>query len=512
MFDFKTKLKSPEYITFLVTFFFGMAVHFFALTNVFHNYDDIASYPVGLGVGISSGRWFLEILNRWFIHTGGGYNLTFLNGFLFILCISVASFLLVSVLGVRRRVIAVLIGTSFVVFPTAVSIMLFRFTSHMYGLAVLFAVLSVWMMEKFRFSWLISAILLALSLGLYQAYFPLAVSICVILTIKQLLENSENSGVKCLFKGIFYCGVLVLGLLIYLAAQKFFMGVYDSTLSAYRGIDSIFNYDISSVPAMIYEALRSFLLMPLRDYCEIANIASIRKAYLVLELVTLALLIMCTFSKKRNLIDVLVLLAVCAAFPLAVNLMVLLAPEAEMYTMMVYGFVSILWLPLVLSDILCIEGKTLGKAAYFTKNCTIVLVLFITLSYSYYANVNYSSQYIASKQTENYMNALVAQIRMAEGFDVDKDWAFIGNIDDPLLENRWELGARYDGSVTSGYLINAYSRLDWIRLYFGYGVPFASADAIDQVKTTDEYKSMPYWPTEGSIKVIDDLVVIKFSD
>jgi len=504
--------KRPEYIAFMVTFVFGLAVHLFALTNVLHNHDDIAAYPVGLGTGISSGRWFLEILDRWFIHTGGGYNLAYLNGFLFILFIAMSSFLVVSVLQIKKHVYACLIGASFVVFPSAVSILIYRFGAHINGFAVFLAVLSVWLIGKFRFSWLISAVLMALSLGIYQAYFPLAVSICVMLIIKQLLEGDGNCAKACFIRGLCFCGVLILGLVMYLAAQKFFMNMFGSELSGYRGMEGMFNYKISQLPALIYEALRSFLLMPLRDYCDIANIASIRKAYMLTELVTLVLLLICTFAKKRSFWDFLVLLLVCAAFPVAVNLIVLLAPGTEIYTMMVYSFVSILWLPLVLSDILRSDSKALHIAATFLKNCAAALVLLIVLSYSYHANVNYSSEYVATRQAENYMNALVVQVRMTEGFDADKKWAFVGEVNDPLMENRWSLGARYGGNILGPELINNYSKSEWIRLYFGYAVPFASADAIEQVKTSDEYKSMPYWPAEGSIKVIDDLVVIKFSD
>lgn len=512
MFDFKTKLKSPECIAFLTTLSFGIVVHLFALTNVLHNHDDIAAYPVGMGTGISSGRWFLEILDRWFIHSGGGYNLAYLNGFIFILFIALSSFLLISVLRIKSYFGAILIGTCFVVFPSAISILIFRFSAHINGLAIFLAVLSVWTMRKFKFSWLVSAVLMALSLGIYQAYFPLAASICVILVMKQLLEGNGNCSRACLIKGLYYCGTLILGLLFYLAAQKYFMGVFGRSLSGYRGMESMYNYDITALPGLIFDALRGFLLMPLLDYCDIANIASIRKAYFVIEFITVLLLGISAFSKKRSIKDFLLLLSLCAAFPIAVNLIVLLAPGTEPYTMMVYSFVSILWLPIVLSDVLSLEKKISFGDTTFLKICSFAVVGFIVLSYAYHANVNYSSEYVATKQAENYINALVVQVRMTDGFDADKKWAFVGSVNDPLLENRWKLGARYGGNLIATELINNYSRGDWIRLYFGYGVPLASQEAIVEVKTSTEYKTMPYWPAEGSIKVIDDLVVIKLSD
>ena len=101
---------------------------------------------------------------------------------------------------------------------------------------------------------------------------------------------------------------------------------------------------------------------------------------------------------------------------------------------------------------------------------------------------------------------------MTDGFTHDKKWVFIGDIQDPLLSSPWEHETRYGGNQHTEKLLNAYSRIDWISNYIGYKLPQAGADEISAFIQNAEVKSMPCWPDQGSIKVIDNAVVIKFQD
>lgn len=60
--------------------------------------------------------------------------------------------------------------------------------------------------------------------------------------------------------------------------------------------------------------------------------------------------------------------------------------------------------------------------------------------------------------------------------------------------------------------INAYSRNRWIQQYFGYKIPIANEETVRKLKKQPEVKEMPCWPDSGSIKVIDDTVVIKLQN
>ena len=120
--------------------------------------------------------------------------------------------------------------------------------------------------------------------------------------------------------------------------------------------------------------------------------------------------------------------------------------------------------------------------------------------------------YYVNRQVENYLSSMVAQIRMTEGFSVDKKWALLGEVHDPLLHNSWQTGPFYDGGGTTEALLNSYSQAQWFSNYVGYDVPYVDAKTEKALYANDVVKKMPCWPNYGSIQAVDDIVVIKLSD
>ena len=111
------------------------------------------------------------------------------------------------------------------------------------------------------------------------------------------------------------------------------------------------------------------------------------------------------------------------------------------------------------------------------------------------------------------MSSVVLQARMTEGFDTSMKWAFIGDdFQDPLLDNNWDWAPQYGGNATPSDLINAYSRLGWIKNYFGYSISFVDEERLAELKKNTDVKNMPCFPNDGSIQIIDDTVVIKLED
>lgn len=132
--------------------------------------------------------------------------------------------------------------------------------------------------------------------------------------------------------------------------------------------------------------------------------------------------------------------------------------------------------------------------------------------YAYGTNVNYTAMYYINRQMESYVNSIVVQVRMTEGFDADKQWALIGTLEDPLLESPWQYETNYGGTFSLKRMLNEKSRYYWFWNYVGYRMPEAGEETVRQLQAADEVKSMPCWPTQGSIKVIGDTVVIKFQE
>lgn len=504
----ENRLKIPEYRATITAFFGGIFVHLFGLVNMLHNYDDIAVQPNGYGTGITSGRWFLTLFGNFIKDNIGSYNLSWLNGVIFIMLLAIAAGFFVSAFEIKNVKSAMLIGLAFVCFPAVTSTMFFSYTTPYYGLAILFSVMAAWVVEKYKWGLIPSVVLTAMSLGIYQAYVPITIGMFVLLLIKHTLKpDARIKELVC--KGVYYCANLILGLLGYFVCLKILLALYGMQLSNYQGVGNMGQISLSELPQLIGRAYSSFGMLPISDYCSLAHTPVLKLAYILLYIVTVATVGYILIKKVKKMELTVFTFLLFAVFPLAVNFVVVMCPESTIYTLMVYSFVLILMVPLVVLEALSAEERRAVFGNVMSKAAGVLLTVVISL-YAYYANVNYTSLYFANRQAENYCNSLVTQVRMTEGFDTEKEWAFIGRVKDPLLNNAWQEVPGYGGNATSEYLVSAYSWYRWIEYYMGYELPMASDDKIEQLRNSEEVQQMPCWPNAGSIKVMGDTVVIKF--
>ncbi len=520
MLNLRQKLKTVEGTTVITTFLFGIFVHMFGLVNVLHNRDNIVCSPNGYGAGVTSGRWFLEIIGNIFSRLSAGYNLPWVNGVTYILLLSISFGFLVNIFGVKNRKNALLGGMIFIVFPSLVEVIFFRFTAPYYGFAVFLSILAVWIIKKITIGRsILSMIFIALSLGIYQAYIPLTIGIFLLLLLKNTLKQEIEF--KCIIlHGFCYLLNVILGLFLHLAALRIVLMYENKELSGYKGMDK--HLSIQELPSLLKRAIVDVINLPRRDYCYLAPNKTIKLIYLFIGIISIIIFSVILCNCKKNIKVVCISFLLAGAFLLSVNLIVVMCPYSSIACRMVCPFVLLLLMPIILLE--CMPDVTVKVV--IGKILTFLLVSTICM-YSYLANVSYVDVYYTNRIAENYLSGLVVQVRMTEKFDANKKWALIGEIKDPILEDPWDDFDVRKSSVKS--LLGSFSRNSWITNYIGYSlkqdtdeklfkpdikysVPIASDEEISILKTRPEYQEMPNWPTQGSIKVIDDIVVVKFSD
>ena len=502
--------KTPAAAALLAALAAGLLVHLFGLVNILHNNDDIWQQPMGYGAGITSGRWLLTILGDFLSRQGFGFNLPVVNGVLFLVLVALCGGGIVAVLPIRCRKMAALFGALFAVFPAITSVLFFKYTTVYYGLALLLAVLAAWTLrEDTKLGLLLSALCTALSLGIYQAYVPVTVTLLVLMLLRQALEG-KTEGKKLLLRGLYFCAGLILGVLLYFVFLKISLAVYHTALSDYQGVDNMGRISLSALPKLIRRAVGDVCKLPIYDYCGLANVGLLKLAYVVLAGVSAVLGVYTVLTRRLKPGQLGMTLVLCAALLVALNFVVIMCPDTLIYTLMVESFVLIPCIPMVLLEVFPVDRGSRLKAA--AGKLTAVAVAALIFGYGYYANVNDTAMYFANRQVENYWSTLVAQVRMTEGFDTDKQWALIGEISDPLLGSGWVDGVTYGGNRFTDDLLNQYSRLAWVTHYLGYRVPEASEQTIAALAASDEVKAMPCWPNYGSIRVIGDTVVVKFQE
>ena len=485
----------------------GVAVHMVGLVTMLHNNDNIGEMPYGYGAGITSGRWLLTILGDLCMDMGFSYNLHWVNGILFLLLIALSAALTVDILKPRSRLVAGLWGALFAVFPSVTGTMMFRYTVVYYGISIVLAIGTVWFTERYRYGFIPGAICLALSMGIYQAYVPFTISLFVLLLLQKTLSREADFG-TLVKRGIGYCLILAAGLLLYVICLNLCLTLYGTQLSDYNGVNNMGKISLAQLPYLLKETVYYFIMMPRVNYCSLAGMKLISYCYVFLGMLTALLLLVVLLRRVKKPLLIALAAVLCCLLPIALNFIQIMCPDGLIYTLMVYPFVLIGCIPGIVLDA---ADDNLRYSKLAEKVLVGVLSVLIAC-YAYESNVVYTAQYYGNRQMENYVNTIIAQVRMTEGFDAEKEWAFIGQLEDPLLRSVWENETRYGGSESVKGLINRPTRWHWFQMYCGYWLPIANDATIEQLCQTEEVQQMPCWPANGSIKTVGDAVVIKFQN
>lgn len=512
--DLNKTMQSSAYKAAVSAMVCGVVAHAFALVNVLHNYDNILQQPKGYGAGITSGRWLLALLGDFCQNILDlGYNLPVIKGLIYLGFIAVSAAVVVNFLHITGSR-AVLTGCLMSTFPTVFDTMAFRYTASYYGLALLLSVLAAWVVHRKRWGVPLSALCLALSMGIYQAYPPVTIGLFLLSLMREALEEDADI-VKLIRKGLRCCVSLVLGVLLYFVLLKAALALYSLqrpvALDSYQGISTMGQISLSQLPWLIKKAWFASATFTLMDYCGLAATPVLKVIWTLLVVAILCLAACILIRKKTKPILAAFFCLMGLMFPLGVNFIAVMCPDAQIYAIMVYAFVLVTIAPLMLLE--CLPQGT-GNTKIWLSRIISVLAACIVFYNGYYGNLNDTAQYYADRQVENYFSGMYAQIRMTEGYTPDKTLAFLGEkIDDPKMWNIWNAEPSYGGFASAKNLLNASYSVDyWITTYLGYETDGASNEEKGRLWQDTRVKDMPCWPSEGSIQVVDDFLVVKLQE
>ncbi len=515
----RTKINPQQVAAFMAVLAVGFIAHGFVFFNRISYHDNTADL-FALGSTYEVDRWGLGIISDLQLITVKTFSLPLFNGILSLLFIGLAAMKLVDIFKLRSKVSAAMTGAIMVTFPVVASIFSFMFTSWPYFMGLFFAVeaAGILIKEKNIKSFLLSALCLAIMLGLYQAF--LAVTIAMFLTelFLGVVSGDCNKVITYIKHGFTYLASLVVGLLFNTLIATFFKKLRHATVFEYKGRGD--SYDIAAFPGRLFEALKEFFA------CDWAGLNGVRFLRTVALCIILATLVQLAFLLAKSAKSVgLKLIAALGVLllPIAMNVVYLLSTSDEYYvdSLMVYGLVFVYIIPLLLIDAMehmDISQKTL--AASFTRIVTwlqLIAICVMTISYIYTSNAAYLKGSIAQEQATSYFNQLIACIKSTEGYSQDMEIIFVGmdsNEDatfvdiDPLEQ--------LDAIKIENYpeyfdLVGYGSALAFMREHCGFGNDLVSIDDGTYAAKA-AIKAMPTYPNDGGIAIIDGQVIVKMGD
>lgn len=502
----------------------GLLTHLYALTNKLPNWDDISNIDRP-GAMNDFGRWFLRFVQPWV----SSYSVPALKGAVTILLLALTAVMVCRALRLRSAAAAFLVGITMVTFPAVTSGMLFMFTIASYAVAVLMTGAAVWSTLRFRFGWIPGALLLCLSLGIYQAYLPFAVALFLIAIQLMLLRGAA---LRPILAAAFH---ELLALCFALAGYLVMLRRYQ--LSDYRGINSVGE----TAPAEMLEAflrayhriLEFFLTKPMSYTSDFQRILN--------ALVILGVCCMTAFLfvrgglHRKPLIAFLFGLTVFLT-PLGMSLVYVMAPEVtHASTLMIFSYMTVYFLAAALAEELTAEEKGQGGADHRNvgqsgtgKDKTIrgrsaarmgsalmaVLIFCIACSNYKMANEAYFRTGMAMTRVENFYERILVRLEVEGGWDYGKTYAVLGDYwpeknilsSFDLMEGRFE---DLEGLAIENGLFTSGVRHDFIRSYMGIDAPYAASEQCETIMASDAYAQMAAYPGEGCVREIDGVWVVK---
>ena len=493
----------------------GWLTHFYMFTHKLPNWDDLNNIGA-YGSGDYLGRWFLKYIHN----LGGQYSIPAVHGVLFILCLSIAACFVLEIAQIKSMTGAILVPIVMVTFPSVISTMTFMFMAHTSGIGILMVCVAIYLLRKYKHGWIPCIIMLVCVLGIYQSYVSIAIALMLIGMIVDLLKGKPAwDTVK---HGLLCVAILGVSVVAYMGLSHIIYPNLDN--ETYGGVGNMGQIAISEMPTLIGRCYKRFLEYFLWKPFAFVTKTSQRMNQLVCAL-AIVIFPYLVWKKQlyKKLFEVALCVILCGFMPLAVAFIYFMAPDVDYSMLMLYAYTLIYVLVLAMLEVCMQEWSYEEKLVPWQKYARFGLVvvaagvIFVSCYTDYLiTNKAYMRMDLACQRVNNYFNRILTSVEAQEGYVNGDEVTFVGNFyykENPSVvefdfmdsESLRELSgvALENGLMTSG------ARDNFIRHYVGFNMADLSEGDKEQIAMTEEFKQMPDYPAEGSIKKIDDMWVVK---
>ena len=484
----------------------GLLAHLYKIINWLPNWDSLVFRYDSQNM-IALGRWFLPVVCSF----SSFYDLPFLNGIIAIFFHAVSAVLICRILNVQKKMTAILIGAAIVSFPTVTSVMMYNYVADGYSIAFFLSTFAAWLMTKEKPRYIIAAILIALSTGIYQAYITVTIMLVLIKLIDKIIY--ECAPFLTILKN---CSLMLLtgiaGVALYGIILKVLLSVSSMKLLDYQGINtsaSLSNIDLLGSLYVIKETfVRCFF-----DISEGVN------TYVILNFLVVAITLAHyvkyiiknqLYKKPLNILSVVflsVMLLVGAGALAFVN------AGIDYHNLMLMGYAVFYLFFLILYE----RGSEKNEKHARIKCWIILLVSVLIVSNQIViSNVSYHKAQIAYEKSYGVLIRIADRIEQTEGAEICDKILVLGALDN---SEAYSVNLTPDiTGITDGYIIRADDETvgqsvlcSALNDYCQKDYDFVSGKEKQKLADRDDVKSMGVWPAKDCIAVIDDTIVIKFS-
>ncbi len=494
--------------------------HIYALTNHLYNYDELWHTPTGFGTGVEVGRWALSItvwLQKLFFDDC--FTIPFVNGFTTIILYTLAACFTVAVLNIDDVFYAGITGALMTTFPALVCRMFYMFTTHYYAVGIAMTAAGIWILVRHgrtlrtvsgALSVLASGAMVIYGMAIYQAVFVTAVCLLVGYLLTDFIRNDPELK-EAFLKCVSYVVFLGVCMALFLLGSRLALEVTGKEMETYENLDSMGKISPNQLLRGLVSCYKTFFKLPFKDVHSMNPTVIVRIAFLA-AILTLFYTLFRIWSSQKGLHLKLLITAVIAVLPIAVNLIIIMAVSSgTLYSIMVYEIVYELVIPVACLTALDDTAGGLMKAADIVTSLALTATV---ITYIWFANGNYLAMEYTNVHDNAYFTVLMTQIKSVKGYRDDMPVALIGvpsgdatNSRQAMIDETFDIAGK--ASTNTG----EYSYWNIMTRVIGFDPPVRNSDEDEEYfYNHPEVAAMPEYPDEGSVKVIDDTIVIKFQD
>lgn len=498
----KENITKKDYVAFFTAIIVGFITHMRVFVQDIPNHDGMTSIHFDQNM-ITSGRWFLRVA----CGISSDYTLPWLIGVLSVLYLAIAAVLLQRFFKVERALTAGLIGALLVVYPTLTSNFAYIFTADGYMLAVLLAVLAVYLVEKGKYGFLFGALALGFSMGIYQAYLSFAMVLTLYAVCRiWFFEGETKEKAKQTFRYVLMGGI---GAAIYYGMLQVLLFVQKTSLSGYQGIGETNNKSLVEIIIQLY---KDFVVHTLKGNIMMQK-GFLTVCVIAIVLVADAILIHAMWKRGslKNIWTYACAFVAAVVAPICFNAMLLISPEVKYHSLMRYQWVLIPIFALVILDKHAGSFVCDKKKALFTWT-GIILAIVISYQYVVISNIGYFNLEKKYEKTYAYCLRLLEQMEETEGYYHGMPVAMIGVVGDHYLPSTDDTVGVTDSliGVNGDYLFyTADNYKDFFAYYFGVQIEVVPLEDMPEINFSKEYNALNSFPMENSMKVVDGKLYIR---
>lgn len=496
------ELKKEWKLAFLTAFIGGMLTHLYMFTNNLLTWDGVVnSYtPQEL---TASARPFLV----YFTGFSSDYNLPMVIGALSVFFLGLTAAALVECFQMKNTYVICLTSLLVVTFPAVAGTFCYLYTADGYMIAYLFSVLAFLLADRRKWGWTAGGFLLCLSLGIYQAYLGVTVSLCILALLLSLVDLEELKEIGA--KTVRYALMGLSGYIEYLIAVKAFGALKQIPLSGYSGTDRMTGMVFSEIPRGIVEAYRNFFSFIINGNVLTVNIW-MKTAFILLALFASAGYAAAFIRKGRHRHPVRIFGAavLTALIPLGATLYCVIYPETFVYILLRMCWVLYFVFALVILE--RYTDKPWLRVSCLAVTAVMVFQFYLLTNITYY-NMN-----------EKYEKSYALAVRVADRIERQEEYhpwikaVFLGADPDylkyPTTESTRDTLSGIYPARGDFFLNNDTKFKEFLSDYLCISLADADEKELEALKKNAAVTRMGTFPAADSVQVIDGIMVIKISD